>query len=206
MEQTQIVENQDSGSNVDKTEVEKHQDSVSGAGVAEADPKADKNDKESGSGPSGSGSSAPDPFRVFTQDGTMFRVRGNQCGSNNSQEELHFRYVLGRRRNHSGGRAQTVHKYCGIVQNAHVKTALYGGSRDEIAQILVHGFSAANANDGAHGCVQLVPAALSLDAALFCEVDEAELRHVLVCRVILGRVQLVPDGSNHVGPRFRYRL
>ncbi|PRQ31013.1 putative poly(ADP-ribose) polymerase, catalytic domain, RST domain of plant [Rosa chinensis] len=223
MDQTQIVENEASGSNVDITEVEKHQDSVSGAGAAEADPKADKNANESGSGPSGSGSSDPDPFRVFTQDGTMLRVRGasadliivkrnflsgmalaagettvvavHKYPASNLTHRARFQAFR-------GFLAETVHKYGGIVQNAHLKTALYGGSRDEIAQILVHGFSAANANGGAHGCVQLVPAAHSLDAALFCEVDEAELRHVLVCRVIMGRVQFVPDGSNHVGPDF----
>lgn len=198
---------------------EKHKDSGSGGNgdMAESDSMDVKTDKDSGSVSAKSSFSVSDPFRVFTRDGLMVRVEQHR----EDLESIERNFLSGMGLAAGETYVAAVHKYstsgftrrarfeafrvflgemaqkCG--GNANIRSAFYGGSRDEIAQIVAHGFSTV----GTGNCVQLVPALFSLAAALSSDVDEGGLRHVLLCRVILGRkIQLVPNGSNQVGPNF----
>lgn len=198
---------------------EKLKDSGSGGNgdSAESDSKHVKTDQDSGSLSAQSSSSVSDPFRVFTRDGLMVRVA--QHREDLGSIERNFLSGMGWAAGETYVAA--VHKYStsGLTRlarfesfrvflgemarkyggNANLRSALYGGSRDEIAQIVAHGFS----TGGTGNCVQLVPAVFSLAAALSSDVDEGGLRHVLLCRVILGRkIQFVPNDSNQVGPQF----
>lgn len=200
-------------------EEENHKDSGSGGNGdrAESDSKDDKTDKDSGSVHAQSSSSVSDPFRVFTRDGLMVRVEQHR----EDLESIERNFLAGMGWAAGETYVVAVHKYStsGLTRrarfeafrvflgemaqkcggNANIRSALYGGSRDEIAQIVAHGFS----TGGAGNCVQLVPALFSLAAALSSDVDGGGLRHVLLCRVIMGRkIQLVPSGSNQVGPEF----
>ncbi|XP_022726872.1 probable inactive poly [ADP-ribose] polymerase SRO2 isoform X2 [Durio zibethinus] len=87
--------------------------------------------------------------------------------------------------------------------DANLKYAWYGASRDEICEILIHGFSwyrkAAGNIDCSRRCISLSPAKFSFDSVLSSEVDETGLRHLLLCRVILGKQEVVTD-SNQFHP------
>ncbi|KAK1552866.1 hypothetical protein Q3G72_024705 [Acer saccharum] len=88
--------------------------------------------------------------------------------------------------------------------DANVRYAWYGIAKDEIREILCHGFSrigkaAGNGEKYGHG-LHLSNSKFSIDSVLSSEVDENGLRHVLLCRVILGNVETVPAGSNQFYP------
>ncbi|PRQ41936.1 putative poly(ADP-ribose) polymerase, catalytic domain, RST domain of plant [Rosa chinensis] len=83
--------------------------------------------------------------------------------------------------------------------NANIKYAWYSGSRDEIVEIVDRGFSSRNADEC--GRIQLIPVKFALDAALGLEeVGDDGLRHMLLCRVILGKMEVVPSGSQQGVP------
>uniref|UniRef100_A0A7N0T5P3 Inactive poly [ADP-ribose] polymerase SRO2 n=1 Tax=Kalanchoe fedtschenkoi TaxID=63787 RepID=A0A7N0T5P3_KALFE len=89
--------------------------------------------------------------------------------------------------------------------DANVKQGWYGGSREEIGAIVAHGFSGCNAtapcNGGAWGRgVHLSAAKHAFDAVMGCEEDEAGMRHILMCRVILGNQEEIRPGSNQCYP------
>uniref|UniRef100_A0A7N0TE12 PARP catalytic domain-containing protein n=1 Tax=Kalanchoe fedtschenkoi TaxID=63787 RepID=A0A7N0TE12_KALFE len=89
--------------------------------------------------------------------------------------------------------------------NANVKQGWYGGSRDEIGAIVAHGFSgfkvATPSNGGAWGRgVHLSAAKHALDAVMGAEEDEDAMRHVLMCRVILGNQEVIRPGSEQCYP------
>ncbi|KAK7247241.1 hypothetical protein RIF29_42120 [Crotalaria pallida] len=86
-----------------------------------------------------------------------------------------------------------------------VKYAWYGGSLDELIEIVSSGFSIGckNYDDDddhdieSHGDgICLFSAISSIDSAMSTVADGHGLRHVLLCRVILGKVEAVPAGSN----------
>ncbi|XWS69006.1 hypothetical protein CRYUN_Cryun04dG0142500 [Craigia yunnanensis] len=83
--------------------------------------------------------------------------------------------------------------------DANVKYAWYGASRDEICEIVMHGFSwyhkAAGNRDSYRHCISLSPAKFSFDSVLSSEVDETGLRHLLLCCVILGKQEVVTDSN-----------
>ncbi|XP_061991060.1 probable inactive poly [ADP-ribose] polymerase SRO2 [Rosa rugosa] len=84
--------------------------------------------------------------------------------------------------------------------NANIGYGWYGGSRDEICDILLHGFSGCRAARS-HGVgIQLFANNYSFDGAISSDADENGLRHMLLCRVILGKRELVPAGSKQVNP------
>lgn len=90
--------------------------------------------------------------------------------------------------------------------NANIRPAWFGACRDEINEILCHGFSQCG-RDGArklgpmHGCgVQLFPINSSINGVLSSELDEKGLRHILLCRVILGKMEVIPRGSKQFHP------
>ncbi|KAK2970860.1 hypothetical protein RJ640_006523 [Escallonia rubra] len=87
--------------------------------------------------------------------------------------------------------------------NANVKYAWYGGSKDDICKIVSHGFghSGKPENYGPHGCsVHLSPLDSPAGIVEASTPDEDSLRHVLLCRVLLGRTELVRPGTNQYHP------
>ncbi|XP_061366833.1 probable inactive poly [ADP-ribose] polymerase SRO5 [Gastrolobium bilobum] len=80
--------------------------------------------------------------------------------------------------------------------NANVKHAWYGASgTEEIADIIQHGFGPLNNNR-----LRLSPDNSPLESVKSSVVDKEGLRHLLLCRVILGRTELVPRGSQQCHP------
>ncbi|XVE92427.1 hypothetical protein REPUB_Repub01dG0096300 [Reevesia pubescens] len=100
--------------------------------------------------------------------------------------------------------AKAVAEKCG--GDANVKYAWYGASRDEISQILMHGFSCfpnATAAGNRYCCrhsISLSPASFSFVSLLSSEVDDNGLGHLLLCRVILGKQEVVTADSNQFHP------
>ncbi|KAF5957506.1 hypothetical protein HYC85_004731 [Camellia sinensis] len=106
------------------------------------------------------------------------------------------------------------------VGNANLRYAWYGASKDEIGKIITHGFGHCGGagNNGLYGCgIYLSPDDSSIDRLVYRElsgnyralqeeilkssiVDEDGLRHVLLCRVILGNTELVHPGSEQFHP------
>ncbi|XP_058192200.1 probable inactive poly [ADP-ribose] polymerase SRO2 [Rhododendron vialii] len=92
-------------------------------------------------------------------------------------------------------------KKCGGIGN--VKHAWYGGSRDEICEIISHGFrrcrqSYTNGEDG-YG-VYLYPLEFVMDGLVSSIQDENGLRHLLLCNVILGNMEEVRPASKQFKP------
>ncbi|XWS63662.1 hypothetical protein CRYUN_Cryun06bG0120400 [Craigia yunnanensis] len=80
--------------------------------------------------------------------------------------------------------------------DANVKYVWYGASRDEIFEIVKHGFSCYRKVAGNRDCyrhsISLSPAKFSIDSVLS---SETGLRHLLLCRVILGKQEVVTDSN-----------
>ncbi|KAI8558704.1 hypothetical protein RHMOL_Rhmol04G0117600 [Rhododendron molle] len=91
-------------------------------------------------------------------------------------------------------------KKCG--GNGNAKHAWYGGSRDEICQIITHGFKRCRQSDnGEDGFgVHLYPLELVMDGLLTSTEDDYGLRHLLMCNVILGKTEVVRLGSKQFKP------
>ncbi|CAA7014341.1 unnamed protein product [Microthlaspi erraticum] len=93
--------------------------------------------------------------------------------------------------------------------DANVKLGWYSGSKPEIQNILFYGFSISqiqkSQNDvRSHGVgIHLVHHLLSLPAALVCEADEEGIKHLLLCRVILGKPEKIFAGSRQWYPSSR---
>ncbi|OIW18346.1 hypothetical protein TanjilG_31486 [Lupinus angustifolius] len=78
-----------------------------------------------------------------------------------------------------------------------VKYAWYGASsKGEIDDIVEHGFGGKNLNNG----LRLSPEDSPLESVKRSVADKHGLRHMLLCRVILGRTELVQSGSDQWGP------
>ncbi|XP_020537437.1 probable inactive poly [ADP-ribose] polymerase SRO5 isoform X2 [Jatropha curcas] len=86
--------------------------------------------------------------------------------------------------------------------NANVKFAWFGDSTDEICKIMKHGFgSQINNNNGLYGCgIYLSPDDSPLESVKNLKVDKNGLRHLLLCRVILGKPEIVHPGSDQGHP------
>ncbi|XP_022733140.1 probable inactive poly [ADP-ribose] polymerase SRO2 isoform X4 [Durio zibethinus] len=88
--------------------------------------------------------------------------------------------------------------------DANVKYAWYGAASDEISDIVMHGFSWCLKADGNRDCsrhsISLSPAKFSFDSVLSSEVDENGLGLLLLCRVILGKQEVVTADSNQFHP------
>ncbi|XP_058192202.1 probable inactive poly [ADP-ribose] polymerase SRO2 [Rhododendron vialii] len=91
-------------------------------------------------------------------------------------------------------------KKCG--GNTNVKHAWYGGSRDEICGIISHGFRRCRQSDhGEDGFgIHLYPLEFVMDGLLSSVEDEYGLRHILLCNVILGKMEEVRPGSKQFEP------
>ncbi|KAG5522205.1 hypothetical protein RHGRI_034400 [Rhododendron griersonianum] len=96
---------------------------------------------------------------------------------------------------------QAVEEKCG--GNANIKHAWYGASKGEICEIMSHGFisrSRQPEEDGYGLGVYLSPLDFAINGALSSEADEHSLRHLLLCRVILGKIEEICPGSRQFEP------
>ncbi|KAI3467535.1 hypothetical protein Pfo_024198 [Paulownia fortunei] len=87
--------------------------------------------------------------------------------------------------------------------DANIKYGWYGGSRDEICDIISYGFGRCGDFEKgvSHGIgVYLSPANVPVDSALRAKEDENGVRHMLLCRVILGNTETVCAGSEQFQP------
>ncbi|XP_021645449.2 probable inactive poly [ADP-ribose] polymerase SRO2 isoform X2 [Hevea brasiliensis] len=87
--------------------------------------------------------------------------------------------------------------------NANLRFAWYGASREEICQVISHGYSQCGetANGQSHGVgISLSPAKFSINSVESSAVDENGQRHILLCRVILGKMETIPAGSMQFQP------
>ncbi|XP_075660245.1 putative inactive poly [ADP-ribose] polymerase SRO2 [Castanea sativa] len=96
---------------------------------------------------------------------------------------------------------EAVAEKCG--GNAQERYAWFGGTREELVEIVKHGFS--HCGKPVHGQsygvgVYLASAKYPMEDALSSEVDEYGLKHILLCRVILGDMEVVSPGSNQFHP------
>ncbi|KAF8034802.1 hypothetical protein BT93_C0963 [Corymbia citriodora subsp. variegata] len=81
---------------------------------------------------------------------------------------------------------------------ANVKFAWYATSKEEVSQILSYGFgyNGKPADNGVYGCgVYFAPFGYPLESVLSAPIDEDGLRHLLLCRVIMGKSELVSPRS-----------
>ncbi|CAF1927902.1 BnaC05g50870D [Brassica napus] len=82
-----------------------------------------------------------------------------------------------------------------------VKYGWYAGSREEIEGIVSYGFSSREIDDGSHGIgIHLVASKCSLFAAVGAEPDGEGVRHLILCRVLLGKPEQIASGSKQSHP------
>ncbi|KAH0918145.1 hypothetical protein HID58_025805 [Brassica napus] len=86
-----------------------------------------------------------------------------------------------------------------------VKYGWYAASREDLERIVTYGFSSREIDDdsSSNGIgigIHLVPSKFSLFAAEATEEDEEGLRHLLLCRLILGKPEEVVSGSKQAYP------
>ncbi|KAI7754077.1 hypothetical protein M8C21_009592 [Ambrosia artemisiifolia] len=86
--------------------------------------------------------------------------------------------------------------------DANIKYAWFGGSKDEINNIIIHGFGHDNImkNDGFNHGVVLSADHSPLDSVEAAIADEDGIKHILLCRVLLGKTEVVNRGSMQSHP------
>ncbi|KAJ8553774.1 hypothetical protein K7X08_024452 [Anisodus acutangulus] len=84
--------------------------------------------------------------------------------------------------------------------NANVKYAWFGASKDEINNILSHGFSHTLNNGAYSNAICLTPDDNPLDCLQSAVADKNGLKHLLLCRVILGKSEVVHPGTGQCHP------
>lgn len=97
--------------------------------------------------------------------------------------------------------AKAVAQKCG--GDANVKYAWYAGTKDEICKIIEHGFGYGGKpnTDGMYGCgVYLSPDDSPLECVKNSAIDKEGMRYLLLCRVILGKQEVVHPGSDQYHP------
>ncbi|KAL3627638.1 hypothetical protein CASFOL_029001 [Castilleja foliolosa] len=161
-------------------------------------------------------SSSPVLFREFVESGMLLLVpveeRENNVVIKNISKEVEIIYG-------EGTVVVAVHeiKYTGQVRlecfrqavaarrggDANVQYGWYGGSRAEICDILRYGFGRCGIFDEglSHGVgVYLSPENNQLDSVMRTREDENGIRHMLLCRIILGKTENIRAGSEQVYP------
>ncbi|XXG46753.1 hypothetical protein AAC387_Pa02g1516 [Persea americana] len=89
------------------------------------------------------------------------------------------------------------------IGGANMEYAWYASSEDGICGILQYGFGQCDNTDngGLYGCgLYLTPVGSSIESAMSSVADENGLRHLLLCRVILGNQEEVLPGSKQLLP------
>ncbi|XP_059278325.1 probable inactive poly [ADP-ribose] polymerase SRO5 [Lycium ferocissimum] len=94
--------------------------------------------------------------------------------------------------------SKAMEKKCG--GNANVKYAWLGASKDEIDSIFSHGFGHPMHNKAYGHCICLSHDDYPVDCLQKATPDKDGLRHLLLCRVILGRTEVVHAGSGQSHP------
>ncbi|PIA50611.1 hypothetical protein AQUCO_01200072v1 [Aquilegia coerulea] len=87
--------------------------------------------------------------------------------------------------------------------NANVRYAWLVSSKEAASRILMHGlgFNELPKTTPMHGGgVHLTSACCSHISASYCDVDENGVQHMVLCRVILGNMELVPPGTEQLFP------
>ncbi|XP_010498867.1 PREDICTED: probable inactive poly [ADP-ribose] polymerase SRO2 isoform X2 [Camelina sativa] len=130
-----------------------------------------------------------------SSDTTIVTIRKNTSdGITNRARFLSFRIFTDAVARKRGGDANVKYGWCA------------GSSKEEIESIVSYGFS--NRDVGkfeddpcSHGVgIHFVPSKCSLLAASAAEPDEEGLRHLLLCRLILGKPELTTSGSKQLYP------
>ncbi|XP_022737436.1 probable inactive poly [ADP-ribose] polymerase SRO5 [Durio zibethinus] len=96
---------------------------------------------------------------------------------------------------------KAMEKKCG--GDANVKYAWCPATRDEISKIVDHGFGHCGMpeNSGLYGCgVYLSPDDSPMDSVKNAMVDKNGVRYLMLCRVILGKSEVVQPGSKQCHP------
>ncbi|OMO78259.1 hypothetical protein CCACVL1_14552 [Corchorus capsularis] len=89
---------------------------------------------------------------------------------------------------------------------ANLRFAYYAAPKEELCEIINYGFTAINKTAAARdrnsfrNFITLSPMDFCLDSVLSSEVDECGLRHVLFCRIIAGKQELVTADCNQFHP------
>ncbi|KAJ0106490.1 hypothetical protein Patl1_18035 [Pistacia atlantica] len=97
--------------------------------------------------------------------------------------------------------AKALARKCG--GDANVKYAWYSSTKDEICNIIRHGFGCCGKpdNNGLYGCgIYLCPDDSPMECVKNSLVDKDGLRYMLLCRVMLGKVEVVRPGSDQSHP------
>ncbi|KAI6682872.1 hypothetical protein NL676_028785 [Syzygium grande] len=106
-------------------------------------------------------------------------------------------------------RAEAFQVYSQAVQKkgggetANVRHAWYTTSKEEVPKILSYGFgySGKPENSGLYGCgVYFAPDYCPLESVMSAPIDNDGLQHLLLCRVILGKSELVSQCSEQSHP------
>ncbi|KAL1550837.1 putative inactive poly [ADP-ribose] polymerase SRO2 [Salvia divinorum] len=87
--------------------------------------------------------------------------------------------------------------------DANIRCGWYGGARDEILGIVNHGFGRCGDFEDrlSNGIgVYLSPANFPIDCAMRAKEDEYGVKHLLLCRVILGNTERIAAGSRQFQP------
>lgn len=93
---------------------------------------------------------------------------------------------------------EIIRKYRG---KANVRYAWHGTSRKGVAGIALHGFGQTSTSKAAYGTgVYLSPEDCSHVSAGYSDVDENGLRHMVLCRVIMGNMEQVQPVSQQFHP------
>lgn len=87
--------------------------------------------------------------------------------------------------------------------NANLKFAWFGTSKDGVERIMSHGFGLSELyqNDGLYGSgVYLSPDDSPFDSVQSADVDEDGVRHLVLCRVLLGKTEVIHPCSEQTHP------
>lgn len=97
--------------------------------------------------------------------------------------------------------SRAIEKKCG--GNPNIKYAWLGASRDEICKIISYGFSHCGLpeKNGLYGGgISLSPDGSPIESVKSSTIDGCGLRHLLLCRVILGKMELVDPNTEQSHP------
>lgn len=86
--------------------------------------------------------------------------------------------------------------------DANVRFAWFGAKKMDIVGTLIHGFGnyAKPTNGNLGNGLYLYPEGRSFASVKFCDVDEKGMQYMIICRVILGNVEQLQQGSNQYFP------
>ncbi|KAL8547508.1 hypothetical protein ACS0TY_007012 [Phlomoides rotata] len=84
--------------------------------------------------------------------------------------------------------------------NGNVKYAWYGAPKCEINEILSHGFGFSTTNRTFGQGVHLSPVEHPAESVQFADPDEDGVKHMLLCRVIMGKMEEIRPNSEQYNP------